>query len=1229
MQRVTTEPGSSLPPPTVEQVSATASSPAPVAAPQTPSAVRGVVGAALVGALLPQLWFRPGSFIAAGDVALPLRGLEGVTRFWTNEAVGTGSTDHPSSQLLERGLVSAVRAVGGSPELAQRLWFAIVLAVCAASVAWLAMAVVRRPWAVFVAGVASVANPFLMTTVPNLLPMVAVASVALVIGVALRVHAGQHVPALLTVALAAWTAELSRNPPLLAIFAVVALIALVVVLAEGPRLPAVRLTTAYIAGSLFWVVPFVLHHHLGTPGISPVVPADANAFDFLQHNSGPANVVTLVASWTWGNPDLVGTTARLAAFPWSLLRWALPVAVVLSLVLTWRRRLSRALLVAIVVALVMASGNNPPFRPVFDFFNDLIPYFHIFRRPMGDFGVLLVVCFAMALALGVDDAQRRWQQRAASPDDTQPLPLLAGLLAACVVFVNPLLLGTVVPGDRPFLPSARVSLPSSWTDAGKAIDALAGSGATLVLPLSDSFHRGTTWGYYGLDDLISRVSRRPAEYLLPDGYYEPNGAAPTLMREAESALVNGDRTTLSGAMRALGAAYLAIRTDVTTEWGLNHDFRDGAFLVASAKRMGLRSVGSFEHVQLFDVGPSDRFGFVTREISLVTDGRVDTDGRIDPDGAPAVAVSALDTHTVVGETGDTGTAWVPAPGNSGLAVSLPAGKYVARAVSRGPALWRATLVDRSVQLVPADKAEVGGVSMLDDTPVTLTANRTPFALLVANDPSDTATRLMVPLRGPTEVQLAAGAAVSLLTLAPSIVDFSNSAVQRCLSADGLPQGDPPAGSGMRADGTSDGVTLTAARASACVAETVRMPQQVEGHRRWLLSGSFQSNTAGAARVCLWSSTLAQCVPGSRVQQGEAAGDFRQLIDTTEDLGDVTLVLAADHSGPVTDPATVVTFSKVQLSPIQEADDPVFMPSPVGVAPVATVSGEQPLVFGIGNDIGNLLGSLSLEVTDCDAYDDQPAKVSAVALAGEPAPAVRLSADRHSACVAAPVRSEPGVRDIVATFDYQSSSATAARVALVDSATGQVVASRRLPASTFWTGQQVRWSLPAPPVGREESLRLTLSAEGPRQGERAAVVTAAYRNVKVTTASPFAFAVLPATPNLDTAGVKVRGLDGRFVAVSADRDVVVTFRQAYSSGWSLDGLPEGATAEHIRIDGWANGWRIHDLAGRGVVLHAVFRGEAWVAYAVWSVLLVWFTMLACTDWSRWRRRPDDRPEVAPR
>jgi len=109
-------------------------------------------------------------------------------------------------------------------------------------------------------------------------------------------------------------------------------------------------------------------------------------------------------------------------------------------------------------------------------------------------------------------------------------------------------------------------------------------------------------------------------------------------------------------------------------------------------------------------------------------------------------------------------------------------------------------------------------------------------------------------------------------------------------------------------------------------------------------------------------------------------------------------------------------------------------------------------------------------------------------------------------------------------------------------------------------------------------------------------------------------VLPALPE-DVPAVSVRTLGDRYVAVQGEGDVVLSFHQTYAEGWSLDGLPDGATAEHITVNGWANGWVIRGLDGRAAVLSLHYRWEWLVAVAVWSVVAVWLVALACTDWRR--------------
>jgi hypothetical protein len=586
--------------------------------------------------------------------------------------------------------------------------------------------------------------------------------------------------------------------------------------------------------------------------------------------------------------------------------------------------------------------------------------------------------------------------------------------------------------------------------------------------------------------------------------------------------------------------------------------------------------------------------------------------------ATAVSASLLDGGAVLTDDGPSGTAWVPNPGESGLSVRLEPGQYESRVVSRGPVIWRATVEGRSVRLVPSDIVEVDGTSLLDPTPLVLTANRVPFALLVGNDPEPGADRSIVPLQGDTQVQMVAGAPVSLLTEAPSIVDLGDVIPESCPRLDAPPGGPVPATATVVS--TSDSVTIGTTRTTVCVATAVRPPAPVDGRIRWVLSFDYTTNDPGAAKVCLYSSAQQKCIAGSRLTPGEARGSVRSLVDTAGELGDVQLVLAADRTGRTPEALTTVAFSNVALSPLQESGDPVVVPAPIGTPPVSTVAPfALPIVIGISHDVGELLGDLSTEATDCDRYDEQPARIDAES--NEQDGSLRLQADRHSACVAAAVNAPAGVRDVVATFEYRTEDEGVARIELQDSSTNEVIASTRLPATSFWVAHQVHFRLPPAPIGRDETLQLVLVVDGPREGEPARTVDAAWRQLRLLPTQPFAFAVMPVVGTAVTPPT-VNEIDDRFVSVRADGDMVLTFQQAWSRDWSLDGLPSGVTAEHVTVNGWANGWVLHGLAGRGAVLEVTYRYENLVGFAVWSMPVVWALALVSADWAlivRRRRR----------
>lgn len=1158
----------------------------------------GVPGAALLGLLLPQAWTSPGSVIAAGDTGLPLAGLRNITRFWGDQYSGTGSTTTSSAMLLERGLVSLVDALGGSPALAQRLWFAIVFAVTAAAVAWLAGAFVQRQAAMFAAGAVAVLNPFHLTTLPNLLPLVCIGAVAMVVGMAARLFHDRPVHPAFGVVIGVWVAELARNPPLLVLFAAVAAGAMLAVLVWGPnRMVAVRCAAWCAGASLFWAVPLGLHFLTGTPGLEVVAETGSN-WDWTQRHSGPGNVVSLVASWVWGDPDVLTATARLARPPWSWMRFALPLAVLASLVLTWRRTVTRVVAAAAAVLVVLCTGVNWPFGPLNRFLSGHIPGFWLFRQPMSKFGVLLVVCMALAVGLGVQAVADRWAAR--DRGSTAMVSGGAALAVVAVAFVHPLLVGTVLPGEREYLPPAEVRVPDSLVQTGRALDEAPGEGSTLVLPLSEYYQRGTVWGYYGVDDVIGRMSTRPALFLLPDGYYEPAGASPALMRLAEDTLVQRDTVAFVGAMEALGARYLAVRTDVTAAYGRNRTFRDGTVVDEAAAAAGLTLVESSEYLRVYEVPTAARFDGATSRWSVGV-----PDGHDEGDAMAAAAAVAGGSTVVTDHGGDAirAVAWQPEPGEAEWTADLPAGTYRANAVVRGPLLWSIDGDAGGLTVTLASRASIGGTALLAAEPVAVEPTAPPLGVLVGGR--------MVPLDDGL-FQASSGAVVTVLGAPGDIVDFDGIQVGNCNNRDGLPTA---AEAGIEASVIAGGVRLSAARDAACVLVPVVPSDPVDGHRIWHLRAEFRASDAGAARLCLWIPSLLRCAAGTALTPAGTSGTVDLLVDTLgDDMTDAGLVLYADHDGgsaPVD-----VQWRDVVIEPLSAVGELTLPPLATSAGDV-TLDGPTPL--RVGDDVGNLVGDFGDDVGDCNDYDDDPVSLRTAALPDEPQPAVALQADRHSACVWAPVTVRAGVRDVTLSFSYRSEAGRSARYAVVDGAGDVTLASGSLPEAAEWTEFDVPVTLPvSDPTQPADRVRVYLYADGAGRGQSAVDATAEYRAVRV--APPVATAVVVAQAVDGASRVHVTETGGDTATITAEGgEVVFVFRQAYADGWQLDGLPSGVSSRHVMVDGWANGWVVSGLEGATADLRVTYRLSGVVSMAVWSIVLVVAAAVATVVAGRWRRR----------
>lgn len=1166
------------------------------------SARRGILLAALAGAASVQSWFAPGAFVSSGDNGPWMRSLHGVTRAWGDSLAGTGSSAYPSAGLVEAFLHDALTWVGASDTLGQRIWYTIVVAGCAAAVAWCTAAFTSRTTAVAVAGGAAVLAPFHITTLPNVLPLIAVAAFAMVGGLAARVAQGRPVAPAAAALLAIWVSPLAKNPPLLALFFAWTAVAALVATALGGRRtlrPAAASAGWFAAGSLFWAVPLVVHYATGTPGLAIVAQTDVDAWSWTQRHSGPANVVTQVASWVWGDPDILPATATLARAPWSFLRWGLPALALVGVVVATRRTLAIALGVAGAALVVLGVGLNAPFAGVNRALLDHVPGFWLFRQPMSKFGVGIVLIEAVLAGLAIDGLLTRgpgW--RPALRRGAHVAAVVA--VAAAVAFAHPLYTGTVIPGQRTgrdALPPARVEVPESWYRAGDWLDRAPRQGSVMVLPLSEYYQRGTTWGYYGVDDLMWRVTDRRSLYLLPGGYYEPAGASPELMHALEDAVELGDRAGTQRLMESLGVAYLAIRTDYDRTPGRN--FADGDELVAAADaNAGLRQETSFEHVHLYSSRTSGR-GVAPTALDVAAG---TSDDRL------ADVVAAMPTGTrLVPDDGAAGeaTAWRPEAGATTWTFPNVAGDHVVAARPRSEPVWRATRFERDgrrgVTVWLASTLAVDDEPLLDQRPIELYSDATPVGLVVGGELIDVGDEPVVfEAPGDAEVRLVTEG--DALTVGQAPAELGN-----CHNTDGVSLTD----AGITATPVWGGVTLEAASGSACLSLPLPTTPSPLGPPMWRVRGRYSRTSGATTRVCVWLPAETACAvgtPGADAEP-ESAFDFVASPGDGEDPTDAALVLYADHRAGVDAGPARTTFMTVTVAPIVVADDPGAsgrLPRVETVATTRTLAAGETAFRADAQLSADLLRDVSPDVGDCHAYDDAPAsetRLAARRLDEAGGRSVELRARRHNACVHGDVDAPTTLRHLTVAFEHRTRSGRAARWCLMGP-DATCVAGGPLPRSARWT--EFRREVTVPRRDRFErstgaGFRLYLYADGagPDVVANGTTVTQ-YRAMSVRPTYPV---VAVAAPVRDRGDAMVRPTGERRRSVDGTGAVVVRLTETYAPHWRLDGLPDGVRARHVRVDGWANGWIVEGLGGRRAQVSFRYPGDLPVAVATWSVVVV--------------------------
>ena len=1222
---------------------------------------------ALVAALVANTWFRAGTFIATGDTGPFIRrGWQPEYLWsWGHAITGAGSATYVIARWPEFVVIDAVHAIGGSDMLAQRVFFTLIVVFTALSVAAFAARFTQDRVAIVVAGTFGICNGFFLTRLPNQLNVISVGVCALTAAIILGAAQGRRVRGPVLALAVLPMSFLTYNPPMFIVAVVWTGLGapVVAVLLEGRRaIPRVLSLFARSAPwalllNLFWLVPFA-QAFTGGGGAATTAQTDPTAWAWAQAQNTVPNVLTLTANWAWFKPQYLPFTPALDQPVWTWVKFLLPLTMFLAPVLAPRRlRRSALTLLALVLGVtILAKGLVAPLSGFNRTLYKVVPGFWLFREPMSKLGQLLVPFGAALIAIAITGARRRIPRLRASWRGAAMFAAV-GAVVLTLAYPYPLFTGAVIPDKRPLQPSAHVRVPAYWRTTTAAIDADPNPGKVLVLPLDDYYQMPTTWGFSGVDSIASLLSQHPVLQRHPDGYFGDAATVAAQIDAVEQALLAGDTAAVPPLLQNLGVASVIVRHDLLRGQP-GRTFADDRVLAQAIARVpGLaRSQAGTLEVWRVAGGTTDPVHVYGTPQAVTGEPAGIAATVASPGGAAVIGDAKTTAKTKV-------TATSPRPAGATASTdgvywpveAVDSGQPSTTFTSTGGTFSVAQRARAGAVLVPrevADPSSPSGSSLQLDDPTAILLD----GAVVSTRPSATyplaaggvavvqAGNRAVSLDGWSAGGLPAGSSGAQATV-PSVVvgaatDLrayrvgnpvtvsSYSSAYDCNNYEPRPIAELGLNAVVHTDAGTPVLQVSARDHAACSRVSVKGAAASASYR---VRFEYRGVTGKRPAVCLYAVGPDVCIPGARLQAGSDWHRFEDVITLPAGATGLEVVLYA-NVGVRLSPQTVAEYRGVTVDALDPVLATTAWPEAVPATTVAVAPGPHTLSVS-GGQYGSVLAPFE-GVDDCFRYDDRSPDqvgIAATPLDGEPGAAFELRAKDHMACIGATAPDFGGASLYSLRYDYQSVALRKAKVCLYQRGPD---ACATLPAN----GPETTWTSFATPVTPGNVLETRLYLYGMRDlaGKQQSIVR--YRNVGlVPYATPSAVvltrtdaasvasvaSVAPATPAGSSTAVRterVTPVRYHVQAATVADGGVVGLTETYAPGWSLTGLPAGATARHVQLSGSQNGWVIAGLHGRPLDVHLTYAPAVTSRKALKISLLTVPLMLAfLVAGFVWRRR----------
>jgi arabinofuranan 3-O-arabinosyltransferase len=569
------------------------------------------IAVVLMAGLAVQTWFRIGTTIATGDIKPP-EGLAWLGRLFEPWAWTGSNLGEPSQLPLAlpwAAVLGMVHALGGDPELAQRIWYTTLFIGAGLSAFGLIAALRMGPGAALVGAAVYLFNPYVVSVV-NIYPeYIAALGLLAAVPAAILAAGFRQLSVPMGAALVALSAPIfgyvGFNPPLVGMVLGVTLATPVLSGWLGGRTAAMRslltlslATPLLLAASAYWIVPAILHLQV----VASDQLASLSNWSWTESRATLGNALWLNTHWGWNFPEYFPFGAAYDAFPLSVVRYILPAIAFGTLALPLghdshgqRLQRDRALRLAVVAAtgasiiILLSTGTNPPGNVAFDVLYRL-PLGWLLREP-GRFLMVVALAYAVLVAVGVDVSNNHWStidfkrlqravadalnshrsmidlnglRRGLGPAARASVPLVALATVACVGF--PIYTGAVVPDSRPILPSAHVKVPGYWNEMARFVDAQPMHGSLLIMPPDDFYQMPYSWGYYGTDDFIVDLFQRPVLVPNSQGYSPASAQVVRAVSLTGQSILDRDWRQTEALVTALDTPLILVRRDIETPY---------------------------------------------------------------------------------------------------------------------------------------------------------------------------------------------------------------------------------------------------------------------------------------------------------------------------------------------------------------------------------------------------------------------------------------------------------------------------------------------------------------------------------------------------------------------------------------------------------------------------------------------------------------------------------------